>query len=378
MNLRIFLVLTVFTLTCCVKEDTHLKNNTISIAWIGPKSGPSSIIGVDSFRAVELGIEEFRKKNPQINIDFYSEDDQYQSRNSIVKYESLVREHPLNLLILATYSASAKISQLAKNDHVTVINPIDNDEQLIASCENVFFIAKRSEDVVDLIVKQLKNSSFKKTFILYFNDDEFMPTLKTRAVEQLKLLGIASKVFSYNGKTINFRPAIIEAKNFGADSFIFLGYEEIGFAIKQARARGFKDEAFFTANLGASVLSAADAKADNVYFTDFRRQDSPSSEMDSFLEKYKNRFQRKPDLLWTAVQSYDAINIALSAIQGDLPHTSEKLSLLFKNHLMNIKNYAGLSGNITVLPDKSTSGIYWSLYQWSSESQAKLIFRAKP
>lgn len=357
----------------CIKEDLKLKNNTISIAWIGPKSGPSSIIGVDSFRAVQLGIEEFRAKYPQINVDFYSEDDQYQSRNSIVKYERLVREYHINLLILATYSASKKISQLAKNDHVTVINPIDNDQKLSDSCKNVFFIAKRSESIVDLIVKQIKNSGLKKTLILYYDDDDFMPTLSSRASEQLQLIGVSSKVFSYNRKTINFRPAIIEARNFGADSFIFLGYEEIGLAIKQARTMGFKYEPFFTANLGTSVLNVAKNKADKVYFTDFRKIDSPSPEIENFLEAFKKRFQKQPDLLWTAVQSYDAINIALSAIQRNLPGSADDLSELFKTHLLEVKNYPGLSGNISISPDKVSNGIFWNLYQWSNNFEPKRV-----
>lgn len=358
-----------------MKEGAIIKNNTLSIGWIGPKSGPGSIIGVDSYRAVQMAIEEFRLGHPEINVEFFSEDDQYQSRNSIVKYESLVKEHGLNLLILATYSASEKISQLAVKDNVTVINPIDNDQKLSTSCKNVFFIAKRSENVVDLIVKQLKNKGFKKTLILYYNDDDFMPTLGAHAHEQLRQFGVISKMVAYSRKTINFRPVIIEAKNFEADSFILLGYEEIGAAIKQARARGFKNGAFFTANLGVSVLSAADAKADKVYFADFRKQDSPSKNINLFLDKYYKLFRRKPDLLWTALQSYDATNMALSAIEGDLPISATELSKRFKAHLLRIRNYPGLSGTISILPDRTSEGIFWSLYQWSNKVEPKHILR---
>lgn len=362
-------------LSCERKEEAPPQKRAITIAWIGPKSGPASIIGVDSLRAVQLALEEFHAKNPNVLFNFISEDDQYLSRNSITKYNMLVEEKQLNLLFLATYSAVHKISELAMKDRVIVVNPIDNDLKLSTTPENTFFIAKKTENLADLIANELVNESYKKTLILNYQDDDFMPMLGTRVYEQLTNRGLKAMILPYSRKTINFRPYLNEGRAFGADSFVILGYDEVGLAIKSARRMGFKKEPILTANLGFPVRNFAGDYAEGVYFTDFREEDSPSAAKEEFLKKFKERFHKKPDLLWTAFQSYDAVNLAMMGVNEYTPIEPREFSQKVKSHLLSVKNYKGLSGNISIQKNGTSQGILWSLYQWSNKEDPRRVLR---
>ncbi|MBI4171019.1 MAG: ABC transporter substrate-binding protein [Candidatus Aenigmarchaeota archaeon] len=121
-----------------------------------------------------------------------------------------------------------------------------------------------------------------------------------------------------------------------------------GAFLKQARELG----------INATIISMSEAEDPNVLESAGNAAEGfiisssePAIKTDSikrFEESYKNKFGRLPDVL--AANAYDALHIQIAAYQKCLGGKE-----CMKAELHKTSNYPGISGQITIQPDGSTS-----------------------
>ena len=147
-----------------------------------------------------------------------------------------------------------------------------------------------------------------------------------------------------------------------ADAYLFLGYQEMGFAMKQARDLGIKAP-FFSVNLLSDPIlqKNSEGAVNGTYLAHFTALDGNRVKTDEFLNTYFKMFFRKPYLEWSAMQGYDAATILLDAIQSAAQMKGDFIENL-RHELFATSNYEGVSGNITILPSGASRGIYPRLY----------------
>ena len=351
-----------------IQDKNKHAPKTIYIGWIGPLTGPASIIGIDNLNSVKLAFSEYEAKktvnDPQIKL--VVADNKDETENSIAEYKKIIRTVKPVAIFLNTHSAVKALAKYASQDSVILIDPIDNDSILSNLNHNIFLIAKETEQLAGIDADAIISHGKTNTLIIYNADDEFMGVLAKTMQEILSSTGRnLSHVISYGTGTHNFQPFLQLAKEKNIDSYVFFGYQEIGLAMKQARDMGITAP-FYSVNVITDPIlqKNSEGSVNGTYFSHFTKFDGNIVKADEFIDKYVARYGIKPQPEWVAMQAYDTTNILISAIRQSLPNNDNKnIVENISENLRQVTEYEGVSGNITIKPNGASKGIYPNLYQ---------------
>jgi len=343
------------------------------IGWIGPLSGSVKILGVDNFNSVQLAFEQYAKRknenDPEIRL--VAADDQYQVRQSIREYDKMVSKYKPIAIFLSTYSSVEFLYQKALKDNIILIDPIDNDLNLASLNKpwhpNAFMIAKETEGLAAIIANILVKQNKKNIIAIYYNGDDFMPTLADTLNKILKSSGKELKLFGYNdAHHDNFNNFIRWGKNHQADAYVFFGYVELRLVMKKIRDMNITAP-FYSVNVVSSPSFRKDTKKtlNKIFIAHFTKLDGNQALANEFMKLYQQRYHQYPDAEWVALQSYDASNILIYAIHEALSKPTvgkNNLAEAIRQSLIRISDYPGTAGTISIKPSGASDGIYPSLY----------------
>lgn len=346
------------------------RGNTITVGWIGPLTGPVSFLGTDNLKAVELAVAEYNtlKKAEEPMVKVVAEDDQYEAQRSFTAYQKIVSTHKAPIIVVNTYSAMGLLADSAARDGVILVNPIDNDVNLARLNANIFLIAKQTEDLAATLANHLMANDKKKIVILYYNGDAFMPTLANQTKDLLQKNQRTVLIHGYPPETTDFQSWLKEGTSNEADAYVLLGYSSLGPAMKQGRALGITAP-YYTANL-AMAESAGEA-IEGTTVIHFTHAEGNSGAAEAFLNRFQQRYRKLPTHEWTAMQPYDATQIVLHALKETQGKKGKFVDLL-RSQLRATRDFRGVAGNIQILPDGSSRGIYWQLYRYSKGTLIKI------
>jgi ABC-type branched-subunit amino acid transport system substrate-binding protein len=342
---------------------TSVAPKTISIGWIGPLSGPAKLLGTENLNSLKLAIDEYLQKKTATApaIQLFVADDQYKSELTAQEYSKMVKEHPLDILFVTTYSGLKNIASQATRDNVILIDSIDNDAVLASLSKNVFLIGKETEELAGIEASVLIEQNKKNVLILYNNSDEFMANLAQTLHQVLQVSKIKNELLGYKQENIDFKQILGNSKSHNYDAYVFFGYTEIGFAMKQARDLGI-DSNFYSINVITDPVLQQNSQGatEGVYLAHFTAEDGNKTKALEFLKRYENKYHSKPTTEWTALQTYDAANIVLDVIQSLDPEHLNAEGI--RNSLLKVNNFEGVSGKISIKPNGASRGIYPGLY----------------
>ncbi|WKD85318.1 Leu/Ile/Val-binding protein [Polaribacter huanghezhanensis] len=364
--LSIFFVL-IFFMACQSKVET------INIGYIGPLTTRATDLGIAPSKAIQLAVEEYNETrlSNEPKVDLFIEDDQWDKEKGLIAYEKLRKEHKIKVLFISNTDGTIAISEKAKEDKVIIINPCNNDTALNKLNENVFKIAKSTEEAHSLIANRIIDLDFKKVIIIHYPNN-FMYLGAFTCKEILKKEGIETKVVSFKKEKTNFMKELTEYKAEDYDAYVFLGYKEYGFAMKQARELGIESKFFgSTVLLQEDYYENSDGAIIGTEFIFFTPQNGNYVPAQDFLNNYQSKFKEKPFSVWPPMQAYDAANILLSVLKNyNITNTKNNdFDSWLRKKLLNVHYFEGVCGNISIKSNGASSGIYFSLYEYKSKGK---------
>src|SRR3989344_120928 len=179
--LRVLLiaVLIIFVGYLLTKSTQNSSSDTIKIGWIGPLSGNVKFLGIDNLNAVKMAVEEYNiNKNPnEPQVELIFEDDQYDEIKTLYIYNKMVSSS-VKIIFISTYDGTLLLEKKADKDEVILVNPINNDQQLTnLNNNNTFLIAKRTEQLEEILSKHILANNKKKALVIYYSEDSLMLTI---------------------------------------------------------------------------------------------------------------------------------------------------------------------------------------------------------
>jgi branched-chain amino acid transport system substrate-binding protein len=332
-----------------VSQKQPQQTGVIKIGWIGPQTGQSAVLGMDSFVAAQIAIDEINEAGgiDGRQFELIIEDDQYNTAKSVDAYEKLVNIDGVDFILANTYGSIFALAEKAKKDKVILIDPLDCNSELAGLNDNVFCLATDSESIAEILSDNAEKQGFDKVGILYWNSDMFMPLIKNVFEKEFDGEIVLSE--AYVAGTKDFKTQLTKMINRDADAIVMLGYDETGIAMKQARELGFRGQFYATGTLTSPPLQeAAQGTAEGVLFGFW---DAPKSEepTKSFTESFI-AVQGRPAILDLAsYPSYDAVNVLALAIDNANSLNIKKV----KSELLQIQGYKGVIGDVSFAEDGS-------------------------
>ncbi|WP_418603229.1 ABC transporter substrate-binding protein [Hwangdonia sp.] len=368
-SIYIFLITLLISTSFYSCETSKIEG--INIGYIGPLSVRATDLGIDPSKAMQLAVEQYNESRltnePKVNL--FIEDDKWERDNAIAAYKNLRDKHNIDVLFISNTDGTVAVQDKIIEDKVILINPLNNDKLLSSLNKNTFNIAKSTEEANGLVAIRLIELGYKKVALFQYPND-FM----TRGANEVKRLledyNLRLNIITTDKEQVDFTNQLKALKEDNYDAYVFFGYKEFGFAMKQARELGITapfygstvllDPEFYTNSEGAIV---------DTEYPFFTISDGNYILANEFLTAFKNKFGKNPTSIWPPMQAYDAMNLVLTQLRN-INKDKEKDQLFddwLRTSLYRVHYFQGICGNIAITNEGASKGIYFSLYKYESK-----------
>jgi len=341
---------------------------TIKIGWIGPLSGGESSIGIPNMQGVKLAVKEINATGGinGKNVEVVFEDEQSSgSKEAITAFHKLSSIDQTKSIFIVKYSNFLDLVPLAENNNRIIISNLDTSEELAGISENAFAVGIYDDGIGHTLAEFAVNKlEAKKAAIISKNDEAFMEFVKKGFINKFaELGGELVSIESYSGYPSDFRSILQKTKEKEPEVIALVGFEEIGFVLKQAKELGI-NATFVGIDTSTSetFLRNAGNSAEGLYFSFWEPNDSEIST--NFFKNFKKEFGKNPEQILFAATGYDAMNLLAEAMKNcaDLQDVN-----CIKIELKKIENLKGLSGTLTMSQDNIVRSVAEKMYQMKSD-----------
>lgn len=374
---RIYLVMV--ALLPMLSACNSSKIEEINIGAILPLSSRATDLGIDPSKAMQLAVEQYnagRKANEPL-VNLFVEDDQWEKDKALPAYKKMKSEHNIDVLFISNTDGTVSVQEKVLEDNVLVINPLNNDKTLSLLNENTFKIAKSTEEANQVIGVRIVELGLKNVVILKYPND-FMNTAAGAVQELLTTRGIKNKVITVEAGQTDFSATLKELKKEGMDAYVFFGYKEFGFAMKQAREMGITAPFYgSTTLLDPEFYDNSEGAIVGTECTFFTAADGNYVLAHQFLKDFESKFGKAPFSVWPPMQAYDAVNLVLNEIKmvNTENENDESLVNWLRKRLYKVRHFQGVCGNLSITEDGSSRGIYFSLYRLEGKGELLKVKR---
>jgi branched-chain amino acid transport system substrate-binding protein len=340
----------VILIAAIIMLSTPKVEDTIKIGYIGPLTGGAAILGIEASQAVSLAVEQI------------IEDDQYETAKAVTAYNKLVDQDGVETIIMSTYGGVFAVAESAKQDNVLIVDSLDCDDDLAGLPENVFCIAKETKDLADVIADYAISQGFQDIGVLHSTTDNFMPSVALLFKDRVGA-NADVQIESYTSGTTDFRTSLLKLKE--KDAVVFLGYQEIGVAIKQAGDLGLNQPMLSIPSVATdpAIQEASNGKIDGMYFSFYAPLEENQAAA-KFYSGYESKFGRKPIVYVATDHAYDSAMILMEKVLPNVDGATKSARVQQQIQAMtDVKDYPGVSGTLDIEPEGRVSGIYIRLFK---------------
>jgi branched-chain amino acid transport system substrate-binding protein len=365
--------LTLVSLIFLTGTVTHADQVPIKIGWIGPLSGNSAVLGIDSVQAAQIAVDEFNEAGgiPGHTVVLVSEDDQYDTAKALTSYNKLVNLDQVKAILMSTYGGIFATAKKAIKDGVIMIDPLDCNNAIAELGENTFCIATESESIGRIIAEDISDKKFSSIGVIYDESNPFMVLVNDSLRHRLEELGI-SDIYDQgvSRDTSDFKSILIKFKKQGIQSLVLFGHDPMGGAMKQARGLGIDSQFYTVGTITSPGYQSTAGESANGTLVAF--WEAPGTEAyEVFIKKFTEKAGRPPILELATIPSYDSMKLLLTAISKSINKNSGIDIEKVRKSLLKTNNYPGLSGTLSMDPDGAVRTIREKIYTYESGKLVK-------
>ncbi|MCC6952851.1 MAG: ABC transporter substrate-binding protein [Deltaproteobacteria bacterium] len=351
--------------------STAVAEAPIKIGWIGPLSGNSAVLGIDSVPAAQLAIEEINARGGIGGrmIDLLVEDDQHEPTKSVLAFKKVVSEGAVAVLMV-TYGGFMAVTSSKNELPAVVINPLDCNEDIAALGDRVFCVATLTESISDIIAKHIIREKRMPVSVVYDEHHPFMLKVAEGLKAHIGTKNVLAEGIDQNSFH-DYRSLIQRIKGKNVHAVVFLGHDPMAQGMRVAREMGIPVPFYTVGTItspGFQKLAGKSADGALVAFWE-----APSSgELDSFMKRFSTKVGRLPILQLASIPSYDAMKILLATL-SELGGEKKPIDVSsVAASLRGVEQHHGLSGNITIDEDGVTRSIREEIFEFRDGALRKL------
>jgi len=315
-------------------------------------TGSEATFGINSSNGVELAKEEINNAGGLLGgrkIKIIMEDDQSKPGQPSAAVKKLVAsDRAIAILGEIASSRSLEAAPICQNAKIPMVSPGSTNPSVTEKGDYIFRVCFIDPFQGTVMAKfALDNLHKKKIAILQDVKSDYSKGLAQFFKEYFTSHGgqiVADLSYTGGGTDKDFRAQLTKIKVAQPDAIFVPGYyTEAGLIARQARSLGIKVPLLGGDGWDSPKLTEIGGSAlDGCYFsTHFSVQDQ-NPKVQDFVKKYQAKFRTLPDGM--APLGYDAMMILGQAINTAGSTDGTKI----RDALTNVKDYPGVTGNITI------------------------------
>ncbi|MBQ9308706.1 MAG: ABC transporter substrate-binding protein [Clostridia bacterium] len=307
-------------LALCLTSVAALAEVELTIAHIGPTTGPAALYGLATLHGAEIAVQEINEAG-EFNITLVNEDDEHNVEKAVNAYNAALDAGAVAIIGNTTSKPCEAVSALAVEDRVIMITPSASSEAVLENGDdgykgNVFQVCFTDPNQglasAEYIVEHKLG---EKAFVIYNNADVYSigirDTFNAKAAE-LGLEVVGEEVF--NDETTDFTVQVSKAQELGADIvFLPMYYTPASLILQTAAAREYKPVFFGVDGMdGILGIEGFDTSlAEGVMLLTPFVATSEDPAVKSFVEKYEAAYGETP--IQFAADAYDGVYALVAA-----------------------------------------------------------------
>jgi branched-chain amino acid transport system substrate-binding protein len=324
-------------------NQTKKEPKEVKIGAILPLTGPAAMYGQYAKEGIQLAIEELHSKGKKIGVIF--EDSKGAPADAVTIAQKFISTKDIPVILCLTTSETSAIAPVLEKNKVVLItgtiNPgaADLGEYIFRNASNLILDAEK-------IIKLLLKLNIKRVAIIGLTVDAHLKVEEFFKRDFEERGGKVVAIENGNRDDTDFRTQLTKLKNANPEAIYVLGYKEIGYVLRQAKEMGIKAKFFSDPSMESpEILTIAGEAAEGVIYTRaaFDPQ-SPDAAIQKFRKKYLENYGREPEVF--AAQFYDDVRL-IAMVSEKYGTTSDGI----RKGLLGVKNYLGMSGLTTFLPN---------------------------
>lgn len=332
-------------------------SNEILVGEYGSFTGSEATFGQSTDKGLKMAIDEKNKsggvKGKQIKL--ISLDDQGKAEEAAAAATRLINQNGVIAIIGEVASSrSLAAGPIAQQNKVVMISPSSTNPKVTEVGDYIFrvcFIDPFQGTVMAKFASE--NLKAKKVAILRDVKSDYSVGLADFFIKKFKELGgeIADDQ-SYQSGEMDFKAQLTQIKSKKPDAIFIPGYyTEVGLIARQARTLGITVPLLGGDGWDSSKLYEIGGTAINgSYFSNHYTTESTDPVVVDFIKRYKERYSGEvPDGL--AALGYDSGKILIDAMEK----AAELKSNLIRDELAKVKDFAGVTGKITIDPQRNAN-----------------------
>lgn len=329
--------------------------DTIKIGANLELSGDVAGYGTQEKEGIELAVDQINKDGGILGkeVELIVKDNKSDNNEAATVAANLATNDKVVAIIgPATSGATKAATPNITKAKVPMITPSGTDDSVTMTNGKVQPYVFRSSFQDSFQGKVLaefaqKNLDAKKVAILGDNSSDYAIGLTKAFKETYKGDVVLEENFTKGDK--DFQAVLTKLKNTDFDVLYIPGYyEEAGLIIKQARELGIEQPILGADGFGdEKMIELAGAQnVTNVYYTGHFSTLAPANDtVQPFIDAFKEKYGKEPSTF--NALAYDAMNMVKKAIEDEKSADSEAIT----KGLANLKDFVGVTGNITVDKD---------------------------
>lgn len=332
----------------CGGNQTQEESSTIKVGGMGPLTGSAAMYGTTIEKGAKLAFEEINNNGGVLGkkLEYISLDEKADPIEAVNAYNKLVDEGVVAILGSVTSKPTLAVAELAAKDGMPMITPTGTQINITDAGPNVFRVCFTDPYQGSTLAKFAKDKLNAKTAAVMVNtSSDYSDGIANAFIEQAKKEGIeivAKEGYSDGDK--DFKAQLTKINGENPDILMVPEYYELSALIAtQAREIGMKST-FVGPDGWDGIIGALDPSAysvvDNSYFTNHYSAEDSSEKVQSFLKKYREKYNEEPTAF--SALAYDNVYILKNAIEK--AGTTDKEDLV---KAIKASDTDGITGHLT-------------------------------
>ncbi len=328
--------------------------NEILVGEYGSLTGANATFGQSTHNGIMIALDEVNAAGG-VNgrkIKLFTEDDQSKPEEAANAVSKLISQNNV-VAVLGEVASSNSLAAapICQQNKVPMITPSSTNPKVTEVGDYIFRVCYidpyQGEALARFAINDLK---VKRAAILRDVKSDYSVGLAQFFEKTFKEMGgIIVADQSYSAGDSDFRAQLTAMKSKNPEILFVPGYyTEVGQIAGQAKDLGMKQPLVGGDGWESPKLIEIGGKAlDGSFYSNHYFADDPAPAVQSFVEKYRQRFGAKPDSL--AALGYDSMKILVEAMKR--AKTIDGPSI--RDEIAKTANYGGVTGTITLKADRN-------------------------
>ena len=308
------------------EKPAEAEGLTLTIAHIGPQTGPAAVYGLATYRGAQIAADEITAADNGITIKLLNEDDTHDAEKAVNAYNNVMEQGAQMIVGTTTTAPCIAVGAKAYEERVFMLTPSASSTDVTADKDNVYqlcFTDPNQGSASAAVINEKKLGT--KIAVIYNNADAYSTGIYQTFVQKAAELGLEIvSTTTFTDETTDFSVQVADAKGNGADLvFLPIYYTPASQILIAAKAIDYAPVFFGVDGMdGILTMEGFDpALAEGVMLLTPFVADAKDELTVNFVTKYQEQYGEVPNQF--AADGYDCIYAMVKAAEMAAVETGE-------------------------------------------------------